>query len=107
MPPKTRGSRGAWRISDAAGREAKEWRAHFHVPLFAAQYGVLQSTQQDITALLQLHCAAPFTHHLEVETYTWEVLQPQLKIPVTDSIIRELQWVQAQLKEPQTFLKHA
>jgi len=83
-------------LQDETARNAKEWRAHFHVPLFEAQYGVLESTQQDIINLLQLQTTEPFTQHLEVETYTWEVLQPQLKIPLTDSIIRELQWVQAQ-----------
>lgn len=84
-------------LEDMAAIKAKEWRAHFHVPLFEAEYGVLQSTQQDIIDVLKLHCTEPFTQHLEVETYTWEVLQPHLKIPLTDSIIRELQWVQAQL----------
>ena len=84
-------------LENEQAKNAQEWRAHFHVPLFEAQYGILQSTQQDIIEVLQLHCAAPFTNHLEVETYTWEVLQPQLKIPLTYSIIRELQWVQAQL----------
>jgi hypothetical protein len=34
----------------------------------------------------------PFTKHLEVETYTWEVLPSELKLPLQDSIIRELQW---------------
>lgn len=84
-------------LNDSNAKEAKEWRAHFHVPLFEAQYEVLQSTQQDIIAILQLQRCAPFTQHLEVETYTWEVLQPHLKVPLNQSIIRELQWVQAQL----------
>lgn len=79
---------------EAAGQpEAEEWRAHFHVPIFIRDYGVLQSTQQDIQQVLRLHRDAPFTRHLEVETYTWEVLPENLKLPLPESIARELQWV--------------
>ena len=36
--------------------------------------------------------------HLEVETYTWDVLPAELRDrPVTDAIVRELEWVRAQL----------
>jgi hypothetical protein len=71
----------------------EEWRAHFHVPLFAGNFGVLQSTRQDILQVLELQKNDPFTQHLEIETYTWEVLPPHLKLPLEDSIVRELQWV--------------
>ena len=70
-----------------------EWRSHFHVPLFVENYGVLQSTQQDIINVLNLHKQKSLTRHLEIETYTWEVLPDALKLPMTDSIIREMQWV--------------
>jgi hypothetical protein len=72
----------------------KEWRSHFHVPLFVSHYEVLESTQQDIKEVLSIQQQKPFTAHLEVETYTWEVLPAELKLPLTESIIRELQWVQ-------------
>ncbi len=75
-----------------------EWRSHFHVPLFVESYGVLQSTQQDIITVLDLHKQYPMTQHLEIETYTWDVLPDALKLPMTDSIIREMQWVQNSLK---------
>lgn len=84
-------------LESKTAREANEWRAHFHVPIFAPAYGALQSTQQDIVDVLKLQCTQPFTQHLEVETYTWEVLQHDLKIPLTESIVRELQWVQGEL----------
>jgi hypothetical protein len=35
-----------------------------------------------------------FTNHLEVETYTWEVLPNELRVPIAESIIREMNWVQ-------------
>ncbi len=71
----------------------KEWRAHYHVPVFIDKYDALQSTQKDIQQVLQLHCAQPFTKHLEVETYTWDVLPQSLKLPLIQSITRELHWV--------------
>lgn len=70
-----------------------EWRAHFHVPVFSEDLGLLQSTQSDIITVLNVQKAAPFTNHMEVETYTWEVLPDILKVPLNLSIIRELNWV--------------
>ncbi len=78
----------------------KEWRSHFHVPLFVESYGVLQSTQQDIVTVLNLHKQQPLTRHLEIETYTWDVLPDDLKLPITDSIIREMEWVISLLSKP-------
>lgn len=70
-----------------------EWRSHFHVPLFVADYGLLQSTQDDISEVLRLQKENPFTEQLEVETYTWEVLPEDMKLRLNDSIGRELFWV--------------
>jgi hypothetical protein len=81
----------------AATDDAKEWRAHFHVPVFSQDFGLLQSTQSDIITVLNIQTQNPFTNHLEVETYTWEVLPDALKIPLNQSIIRELEWVKNQL----------
>lgn len=79
---------------DEGGREdVQEWRAHFHVPIFVEEMGLIQSTQSDITAVLDLQKNSSFTNHLEVETYTWEVLPESLKAPLNQSIIRELAWV--------------
>lgn len=70
-----------------------EWRAHFHVPLFVADYGVLNSTQDDIREVLRLQADRMFTNQLEVETYTWGVLPEDLKKNLVDSIEREMRWV--------------
>ncbi len=77
--------------------DTTEWRAHFHVPIFLENLGVLQSTQSDILATLALHKAGQLTQHLEVETYTWGVLPGELQLPIADSISRELAWVVRQL----------
>ncbi len=85
-------------LADAMNVSTREWRAHFHVPVFIKDYGVLKSTQEDIEAILELHRQSNLSEHLEVETYTWEVLPEKLKMPLTDSIVRELEWVVARLE---------
>lgn len=81
-------------INDNQDDEVKEWRAHFHVPVFAKDFGLLSSTQDEIKEVLTIQKSNPFTQHLEVETYTWEVLPQHLKLPIGESICRELEWVQ-------------
>ena len=71
-----------------------EWRTHFHVPIFVSEYGALAATQSDIQEVLDILREAPVTQHLEVETYTWEVLPPEIQLGLAESIVRELQWVQ-------------
>jgi sugar phosphate isomerase/epimerase len=73
--------------------QATEWRSHFHVPIFVQDYGQLQSTQEEIIRTLQLMKEGPFTQHLEVETYTWEVLPEGLKMDLHSSVGREMEWV--------------
>ncbi|KJH73351.1 metabolite traffic protein EboE [Aliterella atlantica] len=72
---------------------AKEWRTHFHVPIFIHDYQVLQSTQDDIVTVLNLLQNNPVCQHLEIETYTWDVLPSEMKIDLLASIQREYEWV--------------
>lgn len=85
-------------LDDADNPQVKEWRSHFHVPLFIDRYGLLSATQEDIVEVLSILRSQAFTTHLEVETYTWEILPPDLKLPVDQSISRELAWVRQQLE---------
>jgi len=80
-------------LKQIAKPEAKEWRTHFHVPLFTHTYNGLQSTQDAIKDVLELLQHNPVTSHLEVETYTWEVLPEDMKKELHASIQRELEWV--------------
>jgi sugar phosphate isomerase/epimerase len=76
-----------------------EWRVHFHVPIFLENYGTFQSTQEDIVEVLNLVKADPsITHHLEVETYTWEVLPEDTRLTLGEAISSELAWVREQLQ---------
>ena len=73
--------------------DASQWRTHFHVPIFIRDYQLFESTQDHIIKLLQLLPNNDFGHHLEIETYTWEVLPPEMKLDILTSIEREYQWI--------------
>ncbi|NVJ85460.1 MAG: metabolite traffic protein EboE [Algoriphagus sp.] len=74
--------------------DEKEWRIHFHVPLFVESYGTFFSTQSSILNVLsELKNHPEITEHLEVETYTWEVLPDAMRLELGESISRELEWV--------------
>ncbi|CAM5499390.1 hypothetical protein SVIOM74S_03144 [Streptomyces violarus] len=68
-------------IAGHALPDGAPWRAHFHVPLHAAPAAPLTSTLPVLkTALTRLVGGpAPLTRHLEVETYTWQALPPELR----------------------------
>jgi hypothetical protein len=74
-------------------KEDCEWRIHFHVPIFVSQFQQLQSTQDDIITVLDILQQKQACQHLEVETYTWEVLPEDLKMDLNESVQRELNWV--------------
>jgi hypothetical protein len=84
-------------LQDIDNPDVEEWRAHFHVPIFTEDFEGLRSTANDIVEMLKLQNSYHLTSHLEVETYTWEVLPEVLKLPIQDSIVRELEWVKRQL----------
>ena len=71
-----------------------EWRVHFHVPIFMRQLGLFESTQPDLLPLLAELAHVPDCPHLEVETYTWDVLPEAFrKVPIEEAIARELLFV--------------
>ena len=83
-------------LDQIKGARSSEWRIHYHVPLFMASYGELDSTQAEVrNALAELR--ADEVTHLEIETYTWGVLPSHLRLDIVDSIEREYRWVLAQL----------
>jgi hypothetical protein len=82
---------------DAHAAEAapdEEWRVHFHVPLYVAGYGELKSTSSVCTDGLSRALRSGLTEHLEIETYTFDVLPEGAREPdVVRSIAREYEWV--------------
>ena len=79
------------------GDHGEEWRIHFHLPIFIEKmdhYGTTRSFIEEILPLLDREIL------LEVETYTWNVLPLELRTEtITQSIIREIEWVKAQRDE--------
>jgi sugar phosphate isomerase/epimerase len=72
---------------------SKEWRIHFHVPLFTDRYDRLESTQGYVREVLRTALSTNATRHFEIETYTWDVLPAGLKRDLLESIGREYEWV--------------
>jgi hypothetical protein len=82
------------RAPDAGNRE---WRVHYHIPLFLDDLGAFSSTQSFVREALALHRQEPISEHLEVETYTWGVLPERYRTTgLAPAIARELQWVKQQ-----------
>ena len=74
-------------------KEVDELRAHYHVPIFIEQFGALNSTQDQILDTLKYLSRDSLCEHLEIETYTWDVLPEELKEDLSHSIIREIEWL--------------
>ena len=84
----------AWRRNPGP----REWRTHFHVPVFLDSLGELGTTRFAIEDALRFHKAKPLSRQLEIETYTWDVLPEHLKSgDIVDYVTRELEWVRGQL----------
>ncbi|MFH8448361.1 metabolite traffic protein EboE [Streptomyces fungicidicus] len=83
-------------LSGDALPDAGPWRAHFHVPLHAAPAAPLTSTLPVLKSVLTRLVGGPhpLTRHLEVETYTWQALPPELRprgrTQLADGIAAEL-----------------
>ncbi|HMK71284.1 MAG TPA: metabolite traffic protein EboE [Xanthobacteraceae bacterium] len=76
----------------------REWRTHIHVPVFLDDLGAFRTTRFAIEDALRLHKEKPLSRHLEVETYTWDMLPDSLKTgDIVDYVCRELDWVHGQL----------
>jgi sugar phosphate isomerase/epimerase len=76
----------------------REWRTHFHVPVFLDDLGPFRTTRFAIEDALRFHKAKPLSRQLEIETYTWDVLPDNLKSgDIVDYVCRELDWVRGQL----------
>ena len=67
------------------------------------EWPAAQGVATDALALAQQQ---PFTTHLEIETYTWDVLPSGLKVNVGESIAREYEWVLQALGQPAASLRN-
>ncbi|HEX2314687.1 MAG TPA: metabolite traffic protein EboE [Thermomonospora sp.] len=78
-----------------------EWRVHFHVPLHSDPAGPLRSTRPVLDGTLETVFGGEraLTDHVEVETYTWDVLpgRPKGKEALVEGIAAELAWTRDRL----------
>ena len=84
----------------------RELRTHFHVPVFLKDLGPFQTTRSGIDDALRVHARTPLSTHLEIETYTWDVLPEHLKTgDITEYVVRELEYVRDELARQVAALK--
>jgi hypothetical protein len=81
--------------------DCEEWRVHFHIPLYSPPGGQFCGTSENLLATLDWLTTDPTRcSHLEMETYTWEVLPENLKAAkVVDQLTREYEWILPHLRK--------
>ena len=80
-------------LTDIRQKDWAQWRIHYHVPVSHGRYGTMASTQDELIKALRLLKRRRYTRHLEIETYTWDVLPKRLKRDLTTSLGEEYTWV--------------
>lgn len=70
--------------------QAESWRIHFHVPVNAERVGALSTTRPQLQQALREIPGLSYAPHLEVETYTWEVLPGTPAIQSAERLIHGL-----------------
>ncbi|WP_395747713.1 metabolite traffic protein EboE [Prosthecobacter sp.] len=72
----------------------EEWRVHFHIPIHAQPGDGFDSTRDHLIGAMDWLAANPAKcQHIEMETYTWEVLPPEMRSgDVVDQLVREYEW---------------
>ncbi len=80
-------------------RPSTEWRIHFHIPLHSRPTPIFDHTAGHILGLLEVLRSQPaLCTHLEMETYTWEVMPAEMKNrDVVDQLVSEYEWTLGQL----------
>jgi len=89
------------RQSAIGNQQSSEWRIHFHIPLHSAPTALFGNTVDHLLGTMDWLAANPaLCSHLEMETYTWEVLPPELKDrSAVDQLVAEYDWTLARLAE--------
>ena len=85
-------------VALASDSGAEEWRIHFHIPLHSPDADWFTSTRDHIGGVLDLLRDDPaLCTHLEMETYTWEVLPEEMKNrDVVNQLAGEYDWTLAE-----------
>jgi hypothetical protein len=79
----------------------EEWRVHFHVPVHLDEGRTTQPQLRELLAGV-FGGSGALTRHLELETYTWNVmpgdLRPDADAALVDGLARELSWLRDELQ---------
>ena len=77
-----------------------------HVPpagegaIFLERLGELQTTRQSTAEALAMHRETPLSRHVEIETYTFDVLPEEFKTgDIVEYVSREIEWARSELTE--------
>lgn len=81
------------------GERGDEWRVHFHIPLHSRPESIFGTTADHLAGTLDvLGGNRDLCKHLEMETYTWEVMPPELHSDdVVDQLVKEYAWTLGEL----------
>ena len=78
----------------------REWRVHFHIPIHAQPADGFDSTRDHLDGAMQWLAKNPSKcQHIEMETYTWEVLPQDMRSgDVVDQLVKEYDWTLAAMR---------
>jgi hypothetical protein len=85
--------------SQISNSKSEEWRIHFHIPLHSKPTPLFDNTSDHLLGVLDVLKSDPtLCPHLEMETYTWEVMPPEMKNrSVIDQLVSEYRWTLTEL----------
>jgi len=81
--------------------QSEEWRIHFHIPLHCAPTPLFSTTSDHLLGVMDALAVDPsLCSHIEMETYTWEVMPPEMKNrSVVDQLVGEYEWTLGELRK--------
>lgn len=87
----------------------EEWRVHFHIPIHAQPGGGFDSTRDHLIGAMDWLAANPKKcQHIEMETYTWEVLPDEMRSgDVVDQLVKEYEWTLEEMGKRELTVKQA
>jgi len=87
----------------------EEWRVHFHIPIHAQPGGGFDSTRDHLIGAMDWLAANPTKcQHIEMETYTWEVLPAEMRSgDVVNQLVKEYEWTLGEMGKRELTVKEA
>ena len=82
-------------------KDVAEWRIHYHLPLHCLPTELFDTTIDQLLKVIEYLGQNPAVcSHIEIETYTWEVLPKNMRQrDVIDQIVDEYNWTLKKLAD--------